>query len=68
MYDVLHKYGFSDLADNLERDKITLGILCLLSTQDMKKIEITNTVDMMKLRIVSLKHGSNNPKKDYSYG
>ena len=37
MYDVLHIYGFSDLADNLERDKITPGILCLLSTQDMKK-------------------------------
>ena len=23
---------------------------------------------MMKLRIVSLKYGSNDPKKDYSYG
>ena len=68
MYDVLHRYGFSNLADNLERDKITPGILCLLSTQDMKKLEITNTVDMMKLRIVSFKYGSNNPKKDYSYG
>ena len=37
MYDVLHKYRFSDLADNLERDKITPGILYLLSTQDMEK-------------------------------
>ena len=68
MYDVLYKYGFSYLADNFEREKITPDIVCLLSTQDMKKLEITNTVDMMKLRIECLKYGSNKPKMDYNYG
>ena len=28
MYDVLHNYGFSYLADNFERDIITPVILC----------------------------------------
>ena len=28
MYDVLHNYGFSYLADNFERDIITTVILC----------------------------------------
>ena len=42
---MLHKYEFSDLADNFEMEKITPDILCLLSTQDMKKLEIINTVE-----------------------
>ena len=68
MHDVLHKYGFSGLADNFEREKITPDIVCLLSAQDMQKLGITNTVDMMKLRIECLKYGSNKPEMDYSYG
>ena len=42
---------FCGLADNFEREKITPDIVCLLFAQDMQKLGITNTVDMMKLRI-----------------
>ena len=38
MHDVLHKYGFSGLADNFEREKITPDIVCLFSAQGMKKL------------------------------
>ena len=53
-----HIYGFSDYADNFRNVKITQNILCLLSTLDMKKLGITNTVDMMKfknIRVINLK-------------
>ena len=68
MHDVLHKYEFSDIADNFEREEITPDILCLLSTEDMKTLGITITLDLMKLKIEWLKFWSNKPIMDYSYG
>lgn len=60
--DVLQKIGLSHLYVNFEREKITPDIICLLSAQDMKTLGISQTTDMMKLRMECVKYGSNKSK------
>ena len=56
--EVLDRIGFSHLKVNFEREQITPDIVCLLFSEEMKKLGISQTSDMMKLRTECVKYGS----------
>ena len=63
MSSVLKKVNLGSLSEKFEREKITPGLVCKLSLQDLESLGVTSRSDVMALRIECSSFGGQVPKK-----
>jgi len=63
MADILKKLSLGHLTELFHREKITPGIISMLSTHEMNQLGITSRVDMMNLRLKCCIYGRQKPEK-----
>ncbi|CAG2217502.1 unnamed protein product [Mytilus edulis] len=63
MLSVLKKVDLKHAFVHFEREKITPNIVGMLSIHELEALGVSNSADMMKLRIECIKYGTIKPKK-----